>query len=528
MSFDQDPKITMMLKRLLTKSSLTYDEWEAFFYLKNVIDVPANSKPYVHSIYIYYDNPMRRFLSTREGLTDMETFFDRSWLETTDNQRNDGEMKTLVRNIKEFDIKHTSYSVITVSKPFAANKGRIVINFTPEYFEKSFNTLRKFQDQTILITDAQGNPIMHSDFSTYMNTATMDYLSQVAVSLSLGSPTTAAFEEDGPHSYIEKGQHITIKPIPRLGWYLITTVPNTSMYGPVRTMTLVTILLSICCVLISTLLAVWMTRKNYRQVNSIISALNSADLKHPIVGSGKRVRDLYELIIHNILESFLQQRYLKIQLSEKKYREEVLELRTLQSQMNPHFLSNTLHSIYWKSVELTRSPNAVSGMIERLADMLEYAVRTTEELVTLEEELLYCRDYINIQRMCHPTRLEIIWESTEGFEAYKVLKLSLQPIIENSIQYGLEEGDVDDLRIKVRFRSDSSCLKVTVLDNGPGILPERLADIESRLTAEEEPAAHVGLTNTFRRLGLKYGSNSQLRIISKPGVGTAVTLFFPQ
>lgn len=533
LSFDQDPKIMMMLKRVLTQSSLNYDEREALFYLRNVIDVPANSKPYIHSIYIYYDNPERRFLSTREGRTDLDTFFDRSWFTEPQRQANGAELTTTVRRIQEFNIKDTVDTVITVSRPIAAGKGMIVANVAPAYFEQSIAALRKFPDQTVLITDSSGQPILYS------GTSDNGLESENAVFAGSGAAPVggtlpeqrrlAAVDSGKPFSYIENGQHVTMMPIPRLGWLLITAVPNASLYGPVQTLTQITLLLSLCSVLISALLAVWMTRKHYRQVSGILHALNAAELQHPLSpGDSGRARDVYELIIRNILDTFLQQRYLKVQLSERRYREEVLELRALQSQMNPHFLSNTLHSVYWKSVELTRSPNAVSSMIERLSDMLEYAVRTSEELVTLEEELLYCRNYVDIQLMRHPSRLKVDWEPIEGCEACEVLKLSLQPIIENSIQYGLEEGDAGALRIRVRFRMSGSCLKVTVLDNGPGITAQRLAELELRLTAEEEPAAHVGLTNTFRRLGLKYGSQSRLRIVSKPQRGTAVTLFFPQ
>jgi len=235
---------------------------------------------------------------------------------------------------------------------------------------------------------------------------------------------------------------------------------------------------------------------------------------------------LYGLIIHNILNTFLQQKYLKVQLSERKFKEQLLELKALQSQINPHFLYNTLHSIYWKSFELTRSPNDVSVMIEHLSDMLDYAVRTSDDLVTLEEELLYCRSYLRIQQLRYPGRIEVLWDSDESWEACKVLKLSLQPIIENSIQYGLETREL--LAIKVKFRMDHRVLKVTVIDNGAGIDRERMAEIEDMLTSEKERADHVGLFNTFRRLGLKYDAASRMRIVSKPGFGTAVTLLFPQ
>jgi two-component system sensor histidine kinase YesM len=292
-------------------------------------------------------------------------------------------------------------------------------------------------------------------------------------------------------------------------------------------LTNITIALAFCSVLFSGLLAFWLTKKNYRQVFRIIQTLNSASAGKEETAKADKVTDLYGLIIHNILNTFLQQKYLKVQLSERKFKEQVLELRALQSQINPHFLNNTLHSIYWKSLELTRSPNEVSLMIEQLSDMLDYAVRASDELVTLEEELVYCRSYLRIQQTRYPGRIEVIWDADESWEACKVLKLGLQPIIENSIQYGLENRKL--LRIKVKFRmNDSSVLKITVLDNGAGITQARMRDIEALLSSDTERADHVGLLNTYKRLGLKYDAASMMRILSKPEYGTAVTLLFPQ
>ncbi len=517
LSFDQDPKILMMLKRVLTKPSFSYDEREALFYLRNVIEVPANSKPYIHSIYVYYDNPAGRFLSSREGLTHPDSFFDGGWLETVGRPFR-GEMRTDARQIQEFALASATRDIVTVSKPIASGKGVIAINVDPSYFARSFEEQRQFPDQTLLVTDGAFRPFLLS--GPELSGAAAARLKQAAE----GSAEAAG---GSPVSFAEAGRHVTVMPIPRLDWFLATSVPSRSLYGPVRTLTEFTVLLSLFSVLISCLFAFGMTRKHYRQVDGIIRTLNSAD-QQTLPQEGGRIRDLYELIVQRILEAFLQQRYLKIQLSERKYREEVLELRALQSQMNPHFLSNTLHSVYWKSVELTRSPNAVSRMIEQLSDMLDYAVRTAEDLVSLEEEALYCRNYVHIQQMRHPDRLTVVWESFEGLETCRVLKLSLQPLIENSIQYGLEQGDAERLAVKIRFRMEERTLKITVIDNGPGIGPERLAEIEGMLSSDDGPSAHVGLANTYRRLGLKYGPHSKLRMIGRSGRGTAVTLYFPQ
>lgn len=513
LTFDQEPRTMGGLRNVLTKMNYSYEDVVALSYLKNVLDVPANSKPYIHSIYVYYDNVYNRFLSSMGGISYLDYVSDRDWLELYRSQSTEvrsQDMWTTRRISDATGSDHTTSKVVSIYKSIAKGKGIIVLNVNPSYFEESFTRMRELNDQSIYVTDGQGNLMMSSDGSP------------LPISISYGR---AHLSENLSHTfaYNEFGHLISMKSIPRLDWTLVTIVPQSSLYKPLRSLTQITIVLSISSILLSALLAYWMTRKNYIQLYGILQMLNNADHHTPSAG---KVTDMYGLIVQNLLDTFLQQKYLKVQLSERKYKEQILEFRALQSQINPHFLNNTLHSIYWKSIQLTRSPNDVSQMVEHLSDLLDYAVRTTDELVSLEEEFTYIRSYLKIQQTRYQESIEMKWDLTEGLEACSVLKLSLQPIIENSIQYGLEAKD--SLKLKVRARMADRVLRITILDNGPGISEERMREIEVMLNSDKEQTDHVGLFNTFRRLGLKYDSASQLRILSKPGFGTAVTLLYPQ
>jgi two-component system sensor histidine kinase YesM len=511
LTFDTEPIILNTLKRVSVNSSYSLEDVWALRYLKSIIDLPANSKPYIHSIYIYYENKHKRFFSSRENLTYLDSFFDARWLEQYKLQADDSrELITVSRTIREFEHAHSATEVVSIFRPIAGGKGVIVMNIRPQFFERSFAGMRELKDQSIFVMNDDGSLIMRSG---HIDPAS---LAEERVRQSA--------DEDGFISFTVADRLITAKHVPRLDWQLVTVVPRASIYGPLYVVTQITIVLSLCSVLISILLAIWLTRKNYRQVYSIIDTLNSADHGHAKPSTNK-VEDIYELIIQNILDTFLQQKYLKVQLSERKYKEQALEFKALQAQINPHFLNNTLHSIYWKSIDLTRSPNTVSQMIEYLSDMLDYAVRTSDELVPLEEELLYNKNYVRIQQMGYPDRIKMTWGSIEGLESTPILKLSLQPLLENSISHGLENRE--KLNLKVNLRMQDQCLRLTVLDDGGGISRERLAEIDAMLASDEERTDHVGLLNTYRRLRLKYGDQAGVRILSKHGVGTSVSIWFP-
>ncbi|UUZ84126.1 hypothetical protein LJK88_10500 [Paenibacillus sp. P26] len=117
LSFDKDPKIASRLGDLLSRTSYSYEDLEALFYLKNMIDVPANSKPYIHSVYIYSENAQGRFLSSREGLADLETFHDTSWYAAYLKLSDVNSIATEVREIQDYSFQQQPTRIVTLYKP---------------------------------------------------------------------------------------------------------------------------------------------------------------------------------------------------------------------------------------------------------------------------------------------------------------------------------------------------------------------------------------------------------------------------
>ncbi|MDQ1914686.1 histidine kinase [Paenibacillus sp. GD4] len=526
LSFEKDPKIKTSLQAILNTESFSFEELEALFYLRNVIDVPANSKPFIHSIYVYYDNPYGRFLSSRDGVAQLDTALDRHWFELFRTQSfAPEELKTERRMLPQNLSTNHSVEVLTVYMPFALSveggyRGLIAMNVLPAYFKKTLQQLSSWTGSYHYIADAGGMPLMHSDpFGggvplpmTEMNAAMTDS------SRSL-------------QRFAHQDNWVSVMQTPRLQWQAVSIIPTAALYSLPRTIVLMTVGLALLSLLLSAMYALWITRKNYHQISQIIHVLDAADQAEDketsTPGPGPSpIQDVYELIVRNILDTFLEQKYLRIQLSERQVKMELLELKALQSQMNPHFMSNTLHSIYWKAFQLTRSPNDACAMIEQLSDLLEYALRGSDDAVQLKDELANVRGYIELQRTRFAEKLQVLWEVDEGAEACRVVKISLQPLVENSIHIGLEAQQ--ELMIKIRCRLRGDQLLVTVIDNGPGMSKERLTRIHESLYSDAAPGKHLGLASTSKRLTLHYGRSPLLRVRSKAGLGTAITLTFPQ
>ncbi|SDD48363.1 two-component system, sensor histidine kinase YesM [Paenibacillus sp. UNCCL117] len=515
LSFDKDAKISMRLSSLLSTDTQSYENLEALFYLKNIIDVPANSKPYIHSIYIYSENDQGRFLSSREGLVKLDTFYDQAWFGGYRALTDSNEIATEVRDIRQYAFEKQPTRVVSLYKRLSPRNavregGVIVVNMLPDYFEKTYEGLSELPQSSFLITDARDQLIMQSGGTIH---------EELLPAIPLPADERIVQADEGSF-------HVTVKKTPRLNWNLISIVPRSAMYKLPVTLIVATCTLAFASLLLCAALAWLLTRQNYRQLGSIIQILESADSAAPVQHMPRGVRDIYEFIMMNIVETFVEQKYLQVQLSERLYKMQAFEFKALQSQINPHFLYNTLNSIYWKTFQLTKSDNVGCQMIALLSDILQYALDSSVKSVSLKEEIAHIRSYVDIQRLRYKDRIEVIWDIPEAAYGCGVLKLSIQPLIENSIQYGMESRPF--LRLKVKARVAGGMLKVTVIDDGPGIGSERLEKLRSALQEETELTGHVGLTNTNKRLLLQYGADARIRLVSKPGYGTAVTLQFPQ
>jgi two-component system sensor histidine kinase YesM len=240
-----------------------------------------------------------------------------------------------------------------------------------------------------------------------------------------------------------------------------------------------------------------------------------------------KVKDEYGFILQNILKTFIEQKYLKLQLSQRKFEQKTLELLALQSQMNPHFLFNTLETINWRIVALNGLDCDASVMLQNLSDVLKYSLGSSDEYVTLFEEIVNTNSYIQILKARYHDKFNVKWQYDRELEHLKVIKLLIQPLIENSVYHGIKEKPgKSSIKIKIRMpRFDR--LTITVIDNGTGMQKSRLDSIRSDLEAHKRSDTHIGLFNTNRRLILAYGEEFPLTIKSKAGLGTVVHIEIP-
>jgi len=193
------------------------------------------------------------------------------------------------------------------------------------------------------------------------------------------------------------------------------------------------------------------------------------------------------------------------------------ELNALRNKLNPHFLFNTLHSI----IALTRkNPDAAEAALFQFSDMLRYVLDTEKngsDRVTLDDELQFTRDYLELESLRLGQRLTVEWELDAAAGALALPALSLQPLVENSIKHAFNPHSRPGmLSIRTRIDDAGRRLALTVGDDGPG------ADVDAVRRSNG-----LGIRTVERRLQLEYGAQGGLAIETAPGAGFVVTMSIP-
>jgi two-component system sensor histidine kinase YesM len=200
------------------------------------------------------------------------------------------------------------------------------------------------------------------------------------------------------------------------------------------------------------------------------------------------------------------------------------ELNALQTQINPHFLFNTLESLRMKAV--INNDNEVGDMAYNLSNLFKWVVKNRNTIITVEEELEYLQYYLSLQKDRFGNRLEYILEIDEGILDFEIIKFTLQPLIENAVQHGIEKKVEGGSIIVKGYRTDDN-LVFDIIDDGVGIDGETMETLNKELSSDYDSHPEgIGLKNVHDRIRIIYGDEYGIKI-EKPEHGTIVRIVIP-
>ena len=338
----------------------------------------------------------------------------------------------------------------------------------------------------------------------------------------------AARYRDGTHSEEFQGQRrqVTVKTVGYTGWKLVGVVP---VEGGFVSDSRQIFLFGLSLLLFSIFLMAFL---NFRISAHISDPIRRLEQSIKELEAGREDVEIeeggcYEVqrLGHSIRSMVSTMRHLMDDIIEQEGQKRRSELEVLQSQINPHFLYNTLDSVIWMT-EAGRYEEAIQ-MVTSLARLFRISLSRGKSIIPLADELEHARHYMNIQQIRYKNKFTTQINALPGTDGLYTMKLIVQPILENAIYHGMASAEDDGL-ITVTARREGEDLVIDVADNGLGMRPE----VAASLLDEDRPeirtsGSGIGVRNVHRRIRLTFGDRYGLTIFSEPDEGTTVRIRLP-
>ena len=333
--------------------------------------------------------------------------------------------------------------------------------------------------------------------------------------------------EEGTYEITTDGhkESVVVGNIAYTGWKLIGVVPEsvqTARINNFRYYIFTTIMVLMMMLLEGNRLISRKISKPIRKLDESVKTYEAGGKPDIYIGGSSEIRHLG----YSVQRSYEQIETLMEEIIRQQNERRKSELDALQSQINPHFLYNTLESITWM-VEAQKNEEAVI-MISELAKLLRVSLSRGKTIIPVKDELQHSRSYMNIQFVRYKERFQMEFQTDKEIEDYCIVKLVIQPILENAIYYGVGNMDEDDEgKITVRGEKKEDDIYITIEDNGMGMRKEVLENILKDNNKVPKHGSGVGVINVHSRIQLMFGEQYGLEIYSEPDEGTRVVIHIP-
>lgn len=420
-----------------------------------------------------------------------------------------------------FDRNENSYSwVISLSRAVEvtdegkATQALLLINLNYRYFEEIFSNVNLGNGGYVYLTDDRGDIIWHpKQNEIYSGRFNEDN-------------KYAATLKDGITVENLRGKNITlnVRTIGYTGWKLVGVTPSAALgVDGIKFRFFVLFVADLFLFLLAMINAFISDKISnpIKRLDGSVREIESGNLDVEIVPSGSYEVEHLGKSIKNMLGRI---KVLMSDLVAEHNAKRKSEFDTLQSQINPHFLYNTLDIIVWM-IENENSDKAVN-IVTALAKFFRISLSKGKNIITVKDEVEHVRNYLMIQNMRFKNRFEYSIDVDEKVLSYSSLKLMLQPLVENAIYHGMEFMDGDgEIDVKV-FKEDDS-LYFTITDNGLGMSEDMVETLLSKDFVPSKKGSGIGVKNVNERIKLYFGSEYGLKVESEPDEGTKITIHLP-
>lgn len=418
---------------------------------------------------------------------------------------------TLTRNIKSLESGRDVATLVIGVKEFAIADTYSYIDLGPTGF--------------VFVINEQGKVVSHLHKNLITKPAAYSFIPRILEQPEHGERTFSA-NLDGQKILVS----YTVSDV--TGWYMISVVPYEYLMNRIREVGGLTFGISLLILLIAILVSLLISFSISRPVEKLVKAMKkvedgdlSVKVNFKYKNEIEKLGESFNKMINNI--NSLISRVYEAEITKKE-----AEINALQSQINPHFLYNTLAII--DGIASMKGEKEISRVSQALSDIFRYSI-SGSEFATVEEEIKQIKLYLSIQEIRNKDRLTAIINIDESIKDCIIAKLLIEPIVENSVIHGIERKR-GPVYISVDASPEGDDIHITIKDNGVGIKTAELESLRAEISSTasifrhsaQNRRYHIGIGNVNRRIKLYYGDEFGIHIESEENEGTAVTITVPQ
>lgn len=475
----------------------------------------ADSNKYIDSIYLY-SKAENYLVSSRRNVKIVSNIGSYDWYKKAE-EGNGKIVWMATRQTEDIDggFKKQLLSATLLIKSNTGEKlGVLCVNLKSDIIKYLTSNINIGEMGYILICDDKGNIINHRDKSLISsNMSSYNYVKTIL------NDNEGYFE----NKIDSKDYMITFFTSPYTKWKFAAVIPDKEITYKIYRKSLFSILICFICIPIAVFFSLIISNNLYTPIKVLKSAMKKAAKGDFTVSINDIRKDefselniSFNAMVENI-DNNIKELY-KARLLKKE-----AELKALQSQINPHFLYNTLDSMYWMA-RLSRTEE-LSTMISSLSKFLKINLSKGRDIISIKEVVEEIEHYLTIQKFRFGDKFNIIIDVDQKLYEYSMIKFLMQPLVENAIYHGIERKKGKGL-IKIIGRKLDEHAKFSIIDDGIGMSTQRLNQVVESIENGMEDK-NFALVNVNKRIKAIYGEEYSINIHSQERVGTEVNVIIP-
>lgn len=424
--------------------------------------------------------------------------------------------KPIGRNIDNI-FKYSADDVVSMSKAVVDNKtgeliGVILIDMKLDIIKDVIENVKPGKDGFVYIVDSNGD-IVYSPVNNVVHRIKEEWLGDN------NDKVMIKRIKDNDYEIMHMDSTYT-------GWKTVVVAPLEESLKVVTYIKYYSLTIAVITLIIAVILAVFFTRSIVKPITKLRKLMKRAEEGDLDSYFNSRYKDeIGELgnSFNNMLKEIKNLINL-VQIEEKKKRK--AEINTLQAQIKPHFLYNTLDTIQWMAQE--HDAEDIVEMVGSLTNLLRIGLNNGDEIIKLRKEIEYVESYLIIQKTRYEDKLNYEINIDDNILEYDVIKLILQPLVENAIYHGIKEKRGKG-KITITGGMENNKIHIKISDNGIGIKEDKLKEINRVLKEGHSSNNKIGygIFNVNERIKLNYGEEFILSYSSIYGQGTSVDIWHP-